>query len=620
MRRLLRWRVIAGAVGGLAIVFAVLLAVVPFIVPADTLRRGVAVQLSSLTGQPVSVGGQSTFRMMPWPTVTISSVVIGGDPGVPPIVEGTAIEASLAPLALLAGRVDVVGVALIEPRIALVVDEAGRSNWRSGVSILTLFTPDDGSGQRPPRLGQLEIRRGSLVYRDVPAQRRTTLSDVDLSVFWPQFDSRLTVEGRLRHNGEVLSVKGALARPAALFRGDISALDATLESASLRAQVAGEVFAARDMTVEGNVTFSSPSARRLAQWLVPELVGGPEIGAVQGTARLRARERGLSFEAIRMSVDRTRAEGVLALTFDSARPRVQGTLDFGQLDVTPFLQAQVVPVAPQQAAAPGGPAGQVSAGAPEAEALRRDPLGAIDVDLRISVTNLLFGQTTVRDAAVSMLTRDGRAELNLGDGAVYGGRISGRLVIETQPGSQPLVARTRAALNLAGIRAEDLLREHFGIVRLVGQGHVAIQLQGEGSTTRAVQESLRGEATFRVANGGLTGLDLAGMMRRAERSPVEALLEARTGRTPIEQASATLRLSGGVIATDDLVMRGQGYRLAVRGQTDLSSRTLNLAGSVQGVSADPARPPLELPFVVRGPWTEPLVVPNPEALMRRTAQ
>lgn len=580
-------------------------AIIPALVSVDGLRRTVATQLASLTGQPISVGGNSRFRMLPWPTVTVDSVVIGGEDGAQPIVEGTALEAGLALWPFLIGRVEVASVSLIEPRIAITTDGLGRSNWRTGDSILTLFVPDEGrgSGPRPPRLGQLEIINGQIVYRDVPAQRRTVLSQVDLLITWPTIESRLSITGKVRHNGEDLRISSSVARPAALFRSDISAYEVTLETPALRAQLSGEIFAAGQVRIDGQLSFSSPSLKQLTQWLVPELTGGPETGAVQGTARMTARERTISFEAIRLNVERTRGEGVLALTFASERTGIQGTLDFGQIDATPFLTANW----------PGFSA----VTADEAETVRRDPLGAINVDLRLSANTLVIGGTTIREAALSILTRDGRAEVNIGDGAAYGGRVSGRLLVETQQTRTGPSARSRATLNLQSVRLEDVLREHFGIVRLAGVGNINVEVAGEGATTRAIVESLRGEAQMRVSNGNLAGLDLGTMMRRAERSPIEALLEARSGRTAIEAANATIRVANGIVQTEDMLMRGPGYRLTLRGQTDLTTRQLNMTGAVQGVSSDPNRPPPELPFVIRGPWNEPLVLPNPDALIRR---
>jgi AsmA protein len=592
-------RILASVVAGLVIIVTGVGVAAPHFVPTDALRRTIAGEIAAITGQPVIVSGTSRFVALPWPTVTVDEVQIGGDDDAIPLVAAAGLEARLSLFPLLGRRTEVSGVTLHRPRITVVIDAEGRSNWRTGASILSMLVADPSSGaERGPRLGELSIRNGSILYRDDQARRRTEFSDVDLSISWPFLGARLTAAGRLRSRGEDIRFQGNLDRPGALFVRDISPVDFTFETGAVRAQVIGNALAAREIQIEGRLTFTSPSIRRIAAWLMPEVQNAPDIGPLQGSSKLRILDRTLTLEEAQLTMDRSRGEGAMTLIFDRTRTSIQGTMDFDTIDARPFLQTQIA--LPSDAI-------------PPLEQIQGDRIGVVDVDLRLSTGALQFGRTTVRSAALSFMSRDGRMEASLGDGQVFGGRVQGRLVTEARPAGG---IRMRASVATNSIRTDDALRELFGVIRVAGIGNITLNVAAEGNTAREITRSVEGEAALRLTQGTLTGIDLSTLIRRAERSPVEALLDARGGRSTIESATATFRIHRGLISTDDALLRGPGYRVALRGEAAMETASLNFTGVLASV-AEGNRPFTELPFAIRGPWADPVVVPNPDGLIRR---
>jgi AsmA protein len=566
----------------------------PRLVSHERMGRAVAIEISALTGQPVSTSGPARFSLLPWPTVTVADVEVGGEGGGPNLLQAAGLEARLGLLALLVGRTEVTGLELVRPRIALQVDAEGRANWRSGASLVSLLVAETPvSGERAARLGDLGIRDGQLTFRDDQAGRRTELSDIDLQLSWPSFTSRLSANGRFRLRGETIRFQGSVERPSALIMRDISPVELSFDTGAVRAQINGNALAGRELQVEGRLSFGSPSLRRLARWLAPEAQNAPDIGPVQGAARLKILDRAVTLEEARVTVDRARGEGALTVTFDPRRTSVQGTMDFDTIDARPFFAVELGPGSDRP--------------------LGGDSFGALDLDLRVSVASLQFGRTTVRSAALAFLSRDGRVEASLGDGRAFGGRVASRIVTERRPGGG---VRMRGNASATAVQANDALRELFGVVRLAGTGDLSLTLAGEGGSMREVMAGLAGEATLRVTDGALAGIDLGTLVRRVERSPVEALLESRGGRSSIELASATFRIANGVAVTEDALVRGAGYRVTLRGQADLGGGNLAFNGVLGPGSAEAGRGP-ELPFVIRGPWTDPVLVPNPEGLIRR---
>jgi AsmA protein len=59
--------------------------------------------------------------------------------------------------------------------------------------------------------------------------------------------------------------------------------------------------------------------------------------------------------------------------------------------------------------------------------------------------------------------------------------------------------------------------------------------------------------------------------------------------------------------------------LALAGSASIPQRELDLKGTAALVAASPAgASPFSLPFIVQGSWDDPIMLPDPEALLRRS--
>ncbi len=157
-------------------------------------------------------------------------------------------------------------------------------------------------------------------------------------------------------------------------------------------------------------------------------------------------------------------------------------------------------------------------------------LSALDMDLRLSSEVLILPQANVTEAALSVLTRDGRVEISIGDGKVFDGQVSGALSLRKKKSGG---LKTYGALGLTNIRLEDALRELFGVVRLAGKGSASLGLSSEGETFEQLADHLQGEALIKISEGNFAGIDLAALIKKAEAGgAMDAFLEARSGRSP----------------------------------------------------------------------------------------
>jgi AsmA protein len=79
-----------------------------------------------------------------------------------------------------------------------------------------------------------------------------------------------------------------------------------------------------------------------------------------------------------------------------------------------------------------------------------------------------------------------------------------------------------------------------------------------------------------------------------------------------------VKFAEGIATADDIRIEGPAARLTLSGTASIPSREYDLKGVASLISAPNTPPTFDLPFVVQGPWDDPLIFPDPESLIRRS--
>jgi len=106
-------------------------------------------------------------------------------------------------------------------------------------------------------------------------------------------------------------------------------------------------------------------------------------------------------------------------------------------------------------------------------------------------------------------------------------------------------------------------------------------------------------------------------MRRLERRPLSGNGDFRSGRTPFDQLTLNLKIENGLVSVNEMHIEGPSVRLAVGGQVSVPMRDLDLKGVATLVSTATANE-FALPFVVQGQWDDPIMLPDPQSLIRHS--
>jgi AsmA protein len=80
-----------------------------------------------------------------------------------------------------------------------------------------------------------------------------------------------------------------------------------------------------------------------------------------------------------------------------------------------------------------------------------------------------------------------------------------------------------------------------------------------------------------------------------------------------------LKIEKGKVSVDNVKITGPSVQLAMAGSASIPARELDLTGTAALVEKPRAgTTPFSLPFIVQGSWDDPIMLPDAEALIRRS--
>ena len=158
----------------------------------------------------------------------------------------------------------------------------------------------------------------------------------------------------------------------------------------------------------------------------------------------------------------------------------------------------------------------------------------------------------------------------------------------------------------------------FGVTKLSGRGNLNVSLVASGASPFGLAQSLDGSATLTGQNGAISGFNAEQLLKRLERRPLSGAGNFRSGSTPYDTLTIALKFSDGIATAEDIRVEGPAARLTLTGTASVPAREYDLKGIASLVAAPNAASSFELPFVVQGPWDDPLIFPDPESLLRRS--
>lgn len=582
------------AAAGLAVLLAM-----PFLIPAEAVRAAVKTELRAVTGLEPELRGSTTLSLFPSGTATFTEVALGDNRSDPAPIVVERLTARLRFLPLLRGRVEVADVLMVRPTIAVTLAPGGSSNW-SGL-IETLARAVLPSATRGAAFSEIRVSEGRVIVRDDSRGIAETLSDVDVSLAWPAISKSFAATGRFTWRGETVDASVTLADFLAALVGERSGLKVRLSGAPIKLAFEGHVSHRPTLKIDGTLAADTASLREAVRWAARKPLPDGGFGRFALKAQTSVTGGTVALSRVNVELDGNTAEGVLNFVYDKGQT-VQGTLATEALNLTPYVSAIRLVTA--------GDRGWDSA------PIALEGLTGFDLDLRLSAGKVTIATAKLGRTAVVANMRAGKLTVTVGEAQAFGGVVKGSFGLAKSGAG----ADIRADLHFANVDLEACLGELFGVRRLEGKGQFALALDGSGDSVLAVTRSMNGSATLTSRQGALTGLNVDQLLRRLERRPLSGGGEFRTGRTPFDELTVAIKIVQGKAAVEAIRIEAATLRVAIGGSASIPTRDLDLRGTAALLTASPGgpTPAFELPFVVQGRWDDPLMLPDPQILIRRS--
>src|ERR1700692_2747814 len=563
----------------------------------DALRQAVEAQIRAVTALDLMVKGSTDISIFPGSYVSFHDVGLKGGGTAEPALAVDVLTANLRLLPLLLQRFEIADVMMLRPHIHVIRDVKGQSNWTPFIETIARTMKPGAENQLS--FSEIRIQDGVLNYEDLGHQVTETLDDIDLSLAWPSISRSFAATGQFDWRGERVDGSISASDFVAALTGDRSGLKARLASAPLKLAVDGTVAARTSMMMEGTLTIDSPSLRSALSWTGREPPGSGGFGRFALKARANVVGASIALTNVNVELDGNVDEGVMTYA-NNGRRTVQATLAAGALDFTPYVSTFRLR----------------ASGARDwnRQLFDLNSLSTTDLDMRLSAAQLTVGPTKLGRTALGANLRGGALALSVGEAQMYGGVARGSFGVARSDA----VADVKAQFQFIDVDLQQLAGELFGVTRLSGRGNLSVSLVASGSSPFGLVSSLDGTATLTGHDGAIAGFDAEQLLKRLERRPLSGAGNFRSGQTPYDTLTIAAKFADGIATAEDVRIEGPAARLTLTGTASVPQREYDLKGIARLVSPPSAAPGFELPFVVQGPWDDPLIFPDPESLIRRS--
>jgi AsmA protein len=553
-------------------------------------------QVETATGYRLRVSGPLKVSLFPSLDLVAEDVGIAqsGAAATSEIATAKSLRFGLQLSALIAGKVKMTEVALIDPVIA--VPQANKA--ANGAEEAT--APQAGGGApsaalKSLSLDKLLIENGTLILPGSGGAPGKRIEALNLEASLPAPDATLSFDGRASLDGQTIKAAGTIGGLAQLLDGKAVPVSLAIDAPSYLdaktvvngiANYNGDTFA-----------FSQFTARAGDK----SLAGS---GSYKGSL--------LTLHPLTLNSGGNSLSGSVVADLSGAVPAINAAFAGKTLNLDALLAK---PGATPAAASGGGNAGE--AGWSDAR-IDFSGLKAVTAKLKLTAGQLTFNNIKIGNATLQATISGGKLSASLPSFQLYGGAGSAALDVD----ASGKVAAQRVRLSLANFDAYPFLKDSAGFESLEGTGTITLDVAGTGASQRAIVSSLGGTAKFEFADGAIRGINIAKSMRGLTTGILSGWQENAAEKTDFATLGASFKLVKGQAQTADLRLAGPLVRMTGAGTVDLPGKTLKfrvdpqLVASLEGQGGKTDLQGLGVPIMIAGPWARPSIYPDIEGILK----
>src|SRR5262245_39482455 len=218
-------------IGLVAAGFAGLLAV-SLLIPADSVREAVKVQIREVTGLDPVLSGEIAVSLFPTGLVRFNDVSLGDRRSNSAALTADQLVVRLRFFPFLVGAIEIADVTLVRPTITVAFAANGTSNWSSHIEMLARALQP--SPARMASFSEIRIAAGTGLLHDDGFKSVETLKHVEFALAWPSISKSFAATGQFDWHDQQLDATLSLADFVAALRGQRSGVKLRINGAPLR--------------------------------------------------------------------------------------------------------------------------------------------------------------------------------------------------------------------------------------------------------------------------------------------------------------------------------------------------------------------------------------------------
>lgn len=580
-------------VATLAAITAVLMTAVPQILANDRIKDGIRAEISQMTGIPVAVRGGIAVSVFPVFVAKLDNVELGfGADDTGPSMKAASLEVELSWLAALGQRVKMRTIKFDGADIKL--------NGSSGVEWLTprMGTPlaslilqarqAMAANPADPDFSFLpDWQIGSVTFTNTKVRltgrggSQNLISALDLRATWPDVSDPMQVTGAGVWRGGEFKLAATLGNPVQMAAGGSGGLTAGFTSDVAIFNFDGVANLNRVFFANGDVKFETRSMGEFLNWIGAEMDAGAAMGQMALEATMVTKDDKMNFDNAVINFNGNPAKGVFELSQTDDLPTLSGTIAFEQLDLASFLSAFAIGTNPTTTQS----------------GVRF--LDQLNLDLRLSASSANAGPLPLTEVAAAVRIKSGKADFDLGDAALYGGRAQANLTLAEAAGLPDGDLRIKlSGINLSRIPGTS----EFPVTSAPADG--SLELQGKYAGFLPFLNEADGEASVQFGKGEVRNIDATALAKRLDAGQIFNLPDIYLGLATLNGASAKASIKDGVAILSAANLDLSSGKLALSGALPFFSKGLALGGEMTEANS-----PLLRRFFIGGSWEQPFVTP-----------
>lgn len=349
----------------------------------------------------------------------------------------------------------------------------------------------------------------------------------------------------------VIGIKGAgreiaseLKLPAFTFANDELSLKALTANISVTDPALGKE--PLEVTANGDLSVNTKS-ERLSTQLAGQFDGSP-VKAIVGVAGF----------------------ATPAITFDVALDQL--TLDrFGVAQASNNTSANTSSTANGQT---GSQVASSNAAAIDLSGLKG--LKGHNVKGKLRVGKVLSKGLTIDQVQADVALSQGKLSVSPHSAQLFGGKLAGSLLVDANTNQFSVKE------NITGIKLDSLLAALGQDPKVTGQGALTLDLVTSGTTVKALEQNLSGNARVNLKDGAVKGIDIGAIINNVRSMLGKAPTQQGTGsgETAFTELTASATIQKGIATNRDLNVKAPLFRLEGAGTVNIANSTLDYLAKV----------------------------------------